>query len=349
MPNISEIVEVQIVLQAAAVAQANFGTPLILGDSSVLSGRTAKYSSLSAMTSDGWAGTEPEYIMASKVFSQNPHPVAVVVGKKVAPDAHYSDTLDVVLNARSDWYAILCETRDETEVLGISAWAEANARVFVTSTDDSEVASTTLSDDTGSIAKLLHAAGYSRTMLFYSGSSVSEYIEAAVVGILLPKTPGSYTAKFKTLAGITADALTDSQYSNILEKCTNAYTTIGGVAMVANGTMTKNAVTFFDIMVFADWIKAKIEERVFGVFSTLDKVPYTDAGVAAVESQVKAVLNQGIANGGIAADPAPTTSVPRVADVAPADKAGRHLPDIRFEATLAGAIHSTKISGVLIA
>lgn len=348
MPQVSDIVEVVIVLQASAVARATFAIPLILGDSTILSGRTAKYSSLSAMTSDGWTGAEPEYKIAAKVFGQNPHPSYVIVGKKVAPDTGYDDTLDVVLNERSDWYAVLCESHVEADVLDIAAWVSANARIFITSSSDTEIKDTTLSADTGSIAKQLKTAGYDRVCLFYSATADTEFIEGAFAGVVLPKTPGSYTGKFKSLTGITADTLTDTEFANILEKCSNSYCEIGGVNMVANGTMSKNAGTFFDLIVFVDWMQARISERVFSVFVNADKIPYTDAGAATVEAEVKAVLKEGVANGGLADDPAPTTSVPKVADISSVDKANRHLPDVKFEGTLAGAIHSTKISGVVV-
>jgi len=40
-------------------------------------------------------------------------------------------------------------------------------------------------------------------------------------------------------------------------------------------------------------------------------------------------------------------TVPAVADVDPNDKANRLLPDVEFEATLAGAVHKVKIHGVV--
>ena len=55
----------------------------------------------------------------------------------------------------------------------------------------------------------------------------------------------------------------------------------------------------------------------------------------------------GILDGGLAADPAPVVTAPKVADVAAADKVARRLPDIDFTATLAGAVHEVVISGVI--
>ena len=104
---------------------------------------------------------------------------------------------------------------------------------------------------------------------------------------------------------------------------------------------------YVDITRFIDWLDARIKERIFGVLANNAKVPYTDAGVDLMRGQVLAQLQQGITAGGLAADPAPTVQAPLVADIDPADKANRNLPDITFQATLAGAIHQLEISGVL--
>ena len=51
----------------------------------------------------------------------------------------------------------------------------------------------------------------------------------------------------------------------------------------------------------------------------------------------------------LAADPAFTVTAPAVADVSAGDKTARTLPDVDFDATLAGAIHKVEISGTVSA
>ena len=62
-----------------------------------------------------------------------------------------------------------------------------------------------------------------------------------------------------------------------------------------------------------------------------------------MKASLRAAVNQGI----LAADPAPTVTVPKVADVSAADKTARLLPDMKFTGTLAGAIHKVTITGVV--
>ena len=60
---------------------------------------------------------------------------------------------------------------------------------------------------------------------------------------------------------------------------------------------------------------------------------------------MRAALQLGVGNAIITDDF--TVTVPLAADVPAADKANRLLPDMKFNAKLAGAIHSTEIDGVV--
>ena len=82
------------------------------------------------------------------------------------------------------------------------------------------------------------------------------------------------------------------------------------------------------------------------LLAAADKIPYTDAGIAQVESQVRAQLDDGITAGGIAPEPY-TVTVPKAAAAAPADRAARILRNVKFSARLAGAIQKIVIQGVL--
>ena len=123
------------------------------------------------------------------------------------------------------------------------------------------------------------------------------------------------------------------------------YVQVSGVSITCNGKTSSGE--FIDVTRFLDWLRIRMQENIFAQLAALDKIPYTDPGVGVVESEVYAVLDEGIANGGLAADPAPTVSVPLVADVSAVDRANRLLPDVKFNAQLAGAIHAVEVTGVI--
>lgn len=102
-----------------------------------------------------------------------------------------------------------------------------------------------------------------------------------------------------------------------------------------------------DVMRGTDWLAARIQERVYALLIQNDKVPFTDAGIQAVKGEILAQLQAGVARDFLASDPEPTCTVPRAADVSAADKGNRQLNNVKFRATLAGALHKVTIEGEL--
>ena len=104
---------------------------------------------------------------------------------------------------------------------------------------------------------------------------------------------------------------------------------------------------FIDVIVGRDWLAARIQESVYALLVNNDKVPFTDAGITMVGTQVKNELALGVNQGYLTDDPAPEVILPKAADVPPSDKAARFLPNVQFTATLAGAIQKVQIQGYI--
>lgn len=242
------------------------------------------------------------------------------------------------------WYSVCLDSNSRAEVEATAAWTEARRKLFLANSSDSEVLDSGVTDDVASTLKL---AGYARTALLFSKNELLAYSADAWVGAQLPKTPGASTWMFKKLAAVTVDSFTDSEIGALEAKNCNYYMTVGGVNITQNGYTSAGTSDFLDIVHGIDWLYARIQEAVFGVMANVEKIPYTDSGVASVVSAIKGVLSRGIKATLLAADPAPEVKAPLVADVDVSNKINRHLPDVTFTATLAGAIHSVEISGVL--
>jgi len=351
-----EIVDVQIDLKTATVSRASFSLPLILGDTDPagMAGiRSKLYSSDTydtAMVADGFTSSDPEYGLANAVFSRNPTISQVRVGVKRAPDTNWTDALIAIKNTVDDWFAVLAEPRGvsaEADNLAIANWIEAQKKVYIIASDDSEIIDTTEGADTGSIAKQIKDAGLERTAVFYSATADSEYIDGAFLGEILPKDPGSYTGAFKSLSGITIDALTSDQVANALSKNANVYTEVGGVNITRLGTMGSGE--YIDVIIFIDWLRVRMTERIYARFVNLDKIPYTDAGINVIVTEIEGQLIDGINIGGLTNDPAPTVTAPKASEVSSVDRGNRLLKDVKFTAFLAGAIHKAEIRGSVFA
>lgn len=253
----------------------------------------------------------------------------------------HDDALDAIKNENNDWYGIVDISHTEADVLDVAAWTETQVKMYGTSSDDSTILG---SGDTD-IASQLKALGYARTFCMYNGQADTVFPEAAVFGIFVTQDPGSYTVMIKSLSGVVADNLTDTQVTYALGKNCNIYQEIGGADIVQEGKVVEGE--FIDIIVFIDWLQARMTERIYSRLVNLQKIPFTDEGIGVVEAEVKAQLQAGVEVGGLAADPAPVVTVPKAVDVSPADKANRLLPDVDFTATLAGAIHAVEVNGVV--
>jgi hypothetical protein len=136
--------------------------------------------------------------------------------------------------------------------------------------------------------------------------------------------------------------LTQDQVKKVEDKNATWYMTTADVPMTSNGQVASGE--YIDVIHGLDWLKARIQNLVFTALINVDKVPYTDEGVKMVVSPLKAALEEAKKNGILASY---DVDYPAAADVSVTDKGKRFLPDVKFTGVLSGAIHSTKINGVV--
>jgi hypothetical protein len=105
---LSDIVSISVSTSGAPVERAGFGVPLILAPL-VPAGFTERvrfYTSLTDMAAAGFATTEAAYLMAAAVFSQNPKPSKIAVGRlALAPTQQYE--LTPVVSNSTDYTATI--------------------------------------------------------------------------------------------------------------------------------------------------------------------------------------------------------------------------------------------------
>lgn len=261
-------------------------------------------------------------------------------------DPGVATDLAAILVEDSTWYGVCNPFNSTAMATAIATWVEANEKLFVCASCDGHIITSVLAGATD-IAAACQTSAYARTAVIYHPAP-DDFADAAWLGKCLPLTPGSETWKFKTLAGVAATSLTTTHFTNAKNKAANVYQTIAGVN-ITDGTPggTVAAGEFIDVVRFRDWLRARIAERVYGLLVRKDKVPYTDSGIGMVKTEVQGALLEGVDNGGLASDPAPTVTVPRAADCSANDKSLRKLTDVEFTGTLAGAIHNLEIAGTL--
>ena len=352
MSELDKIVKVNITREVSKVTQAGFGVPAIIAtfdaaDTTTPFTRARYYTSVGEMLEDGWETTSVVYQKAAAVFNQNPQVTQIMVGRLDEEDESVAAGLNAILDEQQNWYAVLVadvEGMDLTTLTDYVAWVQANKKLLFWATDTPEVLDATSDSD---VAAAFHAAGYDRAVIIWNARSVNDvpqWADAAWCGECLPYDPGSQTWCYKTLVGVAADELSSSKEEAAWAKGANTYQTKGGVSITQQGTVASGE--YIDIIRGLDWLEARLQEAIYGLLTSARKVPYDDSGITLVVSYVNEVLKRAENAGVLQADSSEVTA-PLYAEIPVADKANRHLPDIKFTATLLGAIHTVKIDGVV--
>lgn len=253
----------------------------------------------------------------------------------------YVDALEAVQQVNNKWYALTCESHVKADILLLAAAIEAKKKVYGASTSDLDVKTSATTD----VATALKNATYFRTFLIWSATADTEFPECAWVGYQLQEQPGSNTWAYKSLSGVTISSISTSEASIIHDKNATTYEIVGGVNRTVGGATSGGE--WIDIMVFVDWLEARMAERIWFRLANSKKIPYTQAGATIIETEVRAQLREGQRAGGIADSPAPVVITPDVLTISQNARAGRVFEGMKFEARLAGAIHFIKIAGTV--
>lgn len=274
--------------------------------------------------------------IAKTLFNQgesSPEKIAVLT---YDPAGEKDKTAAEVLekNFYNDFYFITADTQVVEEIQAIADVVEGKGVKIYGATVATKADVTTLS-----------AKGYERTFVgFYSG--VNGYFAEGLIGAVGSKDVGSATWKFKSVVGLTAEEISESDLKDIHALNAQAYVTKSGVPQSSEGVVLSGE--YIDVIHSKDWIKLNIEEAVQNVFATNDKVAYTNAGISLIALAVEGVLNAAAKNDMIVVEenePQYAITTKRRDEVEPVDRETRIYKGLSFEFQLAGAIHEAKISG----
>ena len=191
-----------------------------------------------------------------------------------------------------------------------------------------------------------------RTWLLYdqdAGNNVLpnsdiDYPECAWFGTMLWQDPGSNTWALKQLVTIPYSNLTATQSQNCRGKYANTYEYIAGKGVTRDGKVSGNE--YIDIVIGIDWLTSVVQTNVYNVLLANPKVPYTDAGITAIQGAIEQALTQGVNQNFIVSN-SYEVFVPLASSVSSTDKVNRVLNNVSFQAVLAGAIQAVNIVGTL--
>ncbi|HXK18356.1 MAG TPA: DUF3383 family protein, partial [Polyangiaceae bacterium] len=193
-------------------------------------------------------------------------------------------------------------------------------------------------------ASVLQSQSMTRSSIWYHPNP-AEYLDAAVVGAILPKLPGPITFANKGLAAVTMQNPNATQRLSLKTKHANCYVNIKGLGFTLWGWAASGR--FLDVTVAIDWFDVNIEDRIVSLLRNNDVVPYTESGIELVRSQINGQILDGIALGIIDGQQPYSVTAPALTAIDPALKTQRILPDMRYTYALSGAIHQVRVVGLV--
>jgi len=265
----------------------------------------------------------------------------LTISTYVASDS-MADDLTAIDLVDSNWYALVLTSRTDQHILDAAAWIEASIKIFGVASANAACYD---SGSTTDIAYLLFAQGYERTFVMYQADAATTYPEAAWMGREMAALPGSNNWAFKNLSGVAATNLTTTQRTNLYAKKANSYETRGGVNITKNGTMVSGE--YIDVVIGLDWLTSEMATGIFNRLANLPKIPFTNAGLAAIQADMLFTLNKAVSRGVLSPDTPPTVTMPALSSISANDKAARRLTGVTFFGVLAGAINAITIAGVV--
>lgn len=354
-------VTVTVNLPGVGVTAQSFNTGLIVGISTIIPAaeRTRLYTSLSAMLTDGFSTTSPEYLAATLYFSQSPQPTQLVVGRR---DATASETSLAALQAcrasNGQWYMAYDTSAQDSDQVTNAAYFETLTNPFSQYIAQSGTAAIK-TNTAGNVFALLFAQKYKRTSGFFS---TFPHAAASIMGYAMAKSSNlansNFTLKFKPLPGVTPEALTETQVQAIETNTANVYVNRGGSNIYEQGKNFNGQ--FFDEVLGLDFLASSCGVNVQNILTSAPSVPQTEAGIALIKAGVVQACADAVTRGFLAPgtwDQATVYGVTTgktlpegyevvnapISSQSPTERATRVCPPIYACIKEAGAIHSSAI------
>lgn len=343
MATLDDIVSVDIHLNTTGIGRANFGTIMVFSrNTDYVDGKApapnsvSTYNRLSDASGIVATGTATHKVL-SAIFAQAPRPrqVKVFMAVVAAGTSWSADHLATAIQKDADWYAAVI-AGEGPDFMPFAKAIEGERRLFVT---DQMVPKTAKDQNLYRTAVIVGQEGGGVT----AGAWAAKCLGYAA---------GSETWALKQLAGIPAASLTPQQDQEVLNNNGTVFS-----RMSANLNLTRGGKVaggeWVDVIRFRDWLQDVMQTNLVATLINRPKLPYTDEGLAVIETSMIKSLEEGVKAGGVVdwRDNGEgqlvrgyTVTVPQAKDVPFNIKASR-VAHVSFSAYLTGAIHAIEVTG----
>ncbi len=188
------------------------------------------------------------------------------------PSQSIVDDVTAIKELDNTWFGLIETSHVKADVLLLATWCQANKKLFGTVSNDADIINKTVVEDTTSIPAQLLALNYNFSYCIYNATP-ADFADAALMGRQFAQIPGASTWALKTLVGITADNLSETQSKNARDKHCNTYETIGSTDATRDGKVFDNKYIYIDVTRDIEWLKVEIQKNLFAVLVAAEKIP----------------------------------------------------------------------------
>lgn len=254
----------------------------------------------------------------------------------------------------NDWYFFMTDREDDASIIALAKFAEESEpteaelgagvedhrKFYMGQTNNKNFASVT-----------------ARAAVIYT-DVLKEEADASYAGNVAPFYPNNVTWKFKrpqngnasTTALISLPDLKESERSTLLDNHVNFLTEEYKRQYVKDGTCLNGE--FIDTILGGDWIAKRMRDLLYDILLENANIDYSDAGFGLIATAVVQALSEAVDYNIIAKDAESNTGIftvkiPKYEESTEEQRRNRVMPNITWEAQLAGAVHQVKTKGVL--
>jgi hypothetical protein len=196
--------------------------------------------------------------------------------KDTSADAGIATDLATGQALDPDFYGVLTDGYSEAEINAAAAWCQANGKLFIGLSHDTEVITSASTD----VASDMETAAYTRAGVAPSAYQTTQ-AHAALMGRQLAQSPGSSSWNNRALVA-NADNFTSTQLGHATGKNATIFGVFGGVGVTHNAKTSGGRL--YDTTRDLDWFDANLATDLFLVLVNNEKVPYDARGKALIQA-----------------------------------------------------------------
>ena len=365
--SLNKIVDVSVKVSSPTTISSDFNLGMIIdnrADSPIANQvKEYTYSNYQAqMVADGFATTDAAYKKAVVYFSQSEKSSRLAVAGTGAAEA--ADAAFTRIRNENDkfWAFCFAATVTDENIAKVAALVESSKipTIYFFGTSDEKCTQAS----TANVLKTLQTAQYTRTFGFYSEDvNIDVAMVGLVSGLNSMKANSAYTAAYKTLIGVVASDLSDTQINNIASYGGNFFGKFGNTYKLTYPCISVGNY-HVDELFLIDAASLLIQQEVIAGLVATKKVPQTESGVdmlvAFAARACNTLENIGLIGGGIwngeqvlSLNPGDAISngyyieAESVASQTPADRTSRISPPIYVALLATGAIEHVVINVIV--